>query len=88
MSQQPPTWILAPELVDDELRERFAALTAKEFDALRDALVYHFNYVRPDITKSLDDTSMPAKHYRDKFRQLHSGMSKLGIRVRSPLPDS
>lgn len=86
MSQQPPSWILGPELVDDELRERFASLTAKEFQAVRDALVYHFNYVRPDVTRMLDDDSMPARSHREQFQELHAGMSKLGIRVRSPLP--
>lgn len=86
MSMSAATHPSAPELVGDELRERFASLTAKEFDVVRDALVWHFKYMRPTITKSLDDTSMPAEHYREKFRELHSGMSKLGIRVRSPLP--
>lgn len=53
---------------------------------MRDALAWHFNYVRPDITRSLDDDSMPARHYREKFRDLHTAMGKLGIRARSPLP--
>lgn len=75
-----------PELVDDELRNRFASLTAQEFEAVRDALLWHFNYVRPDITRMLDDNSMPARNHREQFQKLHAGMSKLGIRVRSPLP--
>ncbi len=88
MQKQPPSWILAPELVDDEVRERFASLTAKEFQALRDALVYQFNYMRPTITRMLDDDSMPAREQREQFRQLHAGLTKLGIRVRSPLPEA
>lgn len=77
---------LDENLVDDDLRARFATLTNREFTSLREALAYHFSYVRPGITRALDDDSMPARLRRDDFATLHAAMGKLGIRMRSPLP--
>ena len=61
-----------------------AGLTAAEFDALVDAAAWYAQYHSHMIAEEADDPSAMAVARRERFRELHGGLRKLGIRLRQP----
>jgi hypothetical protein len=59
-------------------------LTRGELDALLDAAAWYAKYHHRMIADEADDPSAMAVARRDRFRELHTGLRKLGVRLRTP----
>ena len=59
-------------------------LTGNELDALLDAAAWYAKYHHRMIAEEADDPSAMAVARRERFRDLHAGLRKLGIRLRQP----
>jgi hypothetical protein len=59
-------------------------LTQEELDALLDAAAWYAKYHHRMIAEEADDPSAMAVARRDRFRELHAGLRKLGVRLRIP----
>lgn len=84
MTQLMNPWLATEETVDEETLERLAALTPRELKALVDASLWYAKYHEQSITEKADDSSAASVARREKFQDLHSGLRKLGARIRSP----
>lgn len=78
------TWLDADEQLDVETLEKLAALTPREYKALIDASLWYAKYHEKSVAEKADDVSALAVARREKFQDLHSGLRKLGARIRSP----
>lgn len=82
--QRTNTWLLTDEQLDAEILEKLAALTPREYKALVDASLWYAKYHEKSVADKADDDSALAVARREKFQDLHSGLRKLGARIRSP----
>jgi hypothetical protein len=60
------------------------SLTESELDALVGAAAWYAKYHHRIIADEADDPSARAVARRDRFRELHEGLRKLGVRLRRP----
>src|SRR5712691_2320555 len=67
----------APAVVPAELSEQ-------ELRALLEAATWYAKYHERMIASQVDDRSAMADARRTKFRNLHVGLRKLGVRIRLP----
>lgn len=84
MAERTPSWMITEELVSEELRERFSTLTAEEFRAINEALVWYAKSRNRDIVDLMSRPELPGRERIEQFERLHSGLRKLGTRIRSP----
>lgn len=62
----------------------FDDLSEAEFDAVIAAAAWYAKYHESIIAKLADDRSAVATARRERYQELHTGLSKLGLRLRRP----
>ncbi|MCC6223312.1 MAG: hypothetical protein IT201_07440 [Thermoleophilia bacterium] len=60
------------------------ALSEQELQALLEAAAWYARYHHRMIAEQADDPSALAETRRERFRDLHAGLRKLGIALREP----
>jgi hypothetical protein len=70
--------------VDASRAETLEALNGQELSALLDASVWYAKYHERMIAEQADDRSASALARRQRFRDLHTALHKLGVRIRRP----
>ena len=70
--------------VDASHPETLEALSGQELSALLDASVWYAKYHERMIAEQADDRSASALARRQRFRDLHMALHKLGVRIRRP----
>jgi len=69
---------------DRALGAPLEALDHHELDALVAAGAWYAKYHERAVTELVDDASALAVARRERFRNLHAALDKLGVRVRRP----
>lgn len=60
------------------------ALSEQELQALLEAAAWYAKYHHRMIAEQADDRSALAEARRDRFRNLHTSLRKLGVHMRAP----
>jgi hypothetical protein len=63
---------------------RLEQLSRNELEALLDSAVWYAKYHAHIITERADDRSAAAESQRERYRDLHSALWKLGVKIRRP----
>lgn len=75
---------IAEETLDAATLETLALLSPREFKAIVDASLWYAKYHEHGVAEMAGDASALAVARREKFRDLHAGLGKVGARIRSP----
>lgn len=60
------------------------ALSEQELQALLEAAAWYAKYHHRMIAEQADDRSALAESRRERFRNLHTSLRKLGVHIRTP----
>lgn len=84
MAQLPNPWPATAETLDEATLEKLAALSPRELKALVDASLWYAKYHERSVAETAGDASALTVARREKFQDLHTGLRKIGARIRSP----
>jgi hypothetical protein len=65
-------------------QQNFELLSKNELEALLDSAVWYAKYHAHMINERADDRSSAAASQRERYRDLHSAVWKLGVKLRRP----